>query len=519
MYFKRIVLFYVFFSISIFPIYVNSSPALALAPAVSVIDNAVARVVLQRVAAKLGPNVAAGVAANDANFIRIAANDALYTKTMSAVNTSLNATNVVSIMGATALGVIGSPLWVSLAFSLGILAVGTWYTYGTFSVMQENNGSILIKPVPAPLTPPPVVPNKYYFNDFFIVSGVGVSLIPNDVYSNSYCSRVGNMPRDKIVYSDGCKLLAPANDVRQKAFDTYPFFYLSKDKKIVYLSSDVKSIWEVYVVDNGYKKYEKVNQEYYSWENTPFLNKDNKLGNVFSPGVILGLSNVDMFNDGTIWTVYQWSVKFPQSLTYTTSYPFINPLAVQNSFASFNSLNSSAIDLGHSNELTQLQALNIGKILQNASALPDYQGIPYSLTEPITKEETLTAGKINFKPYTESMTSPVPVEIPNPNPNPNPKPDDKLEINIGSPSGTLNFVDPSPVTALSILNPIFGLFSNLKTIKVNRESICPKWTVVVFGKPYFIESHCALFEKYREMIKLFMTAVFMFISTRKVLKA
>lgn len=173
---------------------------------------------------------------------------------------------------------------------------------------------------------------------------------------------------------------------------------------------------------------------------------------------------------------------------------------------------------------------------QKAASKPDYDGIPYSVSDPITPDEVSKWKDANPDRYPTvgdvvapqpsanqpwklpvSPSSPTQDSSPTvPGINPSSQPITNLGVDpvIGSP-----VVEDIP-TADQILKPIFSLMPGFKSFDVSSGGAqCPKPEFDALGKHYVVDTHCSLLEQNRALLAAVMAAVWSLASALVVLRA
>lgn len=167
---------------------------------------------------------------------------------------------------------------------------------------------------------------------------------------------------------------------------------------------------------------------------------------------------------------------------------------------------------------------------QNAAARPDYQGFPYSLTDPVSPTDAqnwqmqnpMSQPTLNdaLQPITGPVTVPNPYANPNPGTDPNTNPTVKVDLGpdpgIGAPG-----LEQIP-TAASILAPLLNLFPDLRSYVVPSHSAeCPKPSMELWGKTLVLQGHCDLLDSpaVRQTLYLIMAAVWVMVALFIVLAA
>lgn len=159
---------------------------------------------------------------------------------------------------------------------------------------------------------------------------------------------------------------------------------------------------------------------------------------------------------------------------------------------------------------------------EQAASQPDYEGLPYSYSDPVTVEDILNLKQQRpdiyptvedlvstvLDPYFGTINFPVPYPDPFPdggyNPNPNPNPGGVGDINVTVDLG----VDPgigAPMlegtpTGSDVMAPLLALMPDLKNFQVpQHQAVCPTPTfdIAFFDKQVVMDAQCTLSESIR----------------------
>lgn len=186
---------------------------------------------------------------------------------------------------------------------------------------------------------------------------------------------------------------------------------------------------------------------------------------------------------------------------------------------------------------------------QRAASQPGYQGVPYSVTDPVTTADAASVQSTNSStwPTNSELIAPVasgagqPVSIspsitpgqPSTTPGtetgigtnvnvvntPTVNVANKVQVDLGTDPGISTPALESIPTAKMILDPLLNLFPTLKNFSVpSHEAVCPKPTLKLFGQSLSMSAHCDLLESIRATLYATMafvwTAIAMFIILR-----
>jgi hypothetical protein len=170
----------------------------------------------------------------------------------------------------------------------------------------------------------------------------------------------------------------------------------------------------------------------------------------------------------------------------------------------------------------QTMATLVNHVWQQAAAQPGYDGLPYSVTQPVTAANVQAWAQANpsVYPTVEALTAPVanaqtdfaPSTSTSPTTSTNPattpiaptatQPSTQTsQVNLGPDPNIGPPTLESTPTAQMILAPLIGLFPDLKTYSVPGHSgACPKPVFEVFGTSITMDQHCTIFEGQRSAL-------------------
>lgn len=162
----------------------------------------------------------------------------------------------------------------------------------------------------------------------------------------------------------------------------------------------------------------------------------------------------------------------------------------------------------------QIVADAANKFWQQAASQPNYQGLPYSYTDPVTASDVQQWQQANpgsypsvgdaagpaINPATGTAPVTTPGQVTNPTPGIPTAPDGtpKLDLGIDPGIGSPN-LEATP-TGAQILGPITGLMPDLKNFQVpSHQGECPKpeFDIAVLHTRVRMDAQCTLFEGVR----------------------
>ncbi|WP_100066469.1 hypothetical protein [Actinobacillus minor] len=199
------------------------------------------------------------------------------------------------------------------------------------------------------------------------------------------------------------------------------------------------------------------------------------------------------------------------------------------------------LDLGlYTQPLTATQLAQLfNALMMSAASQADYEGIPFSPTNPITAQEVQaslqelglsqptfqdlftkagTGDQITF----EYTTNTSPVVNPSPSTNPNTRPNEGGRFDEDADLSELEYPELETPTAREILEPFNQFFPKLKNFKLTSHSAqCPKWQIDIpfLNFNYELKEHCELIEEQKNLIKVIFTILWGFIALRHLLSA
>ncbi|MDN2672863.1 hypothetical protein OX459_15780 [Janthinobacterium sp. SUN026] len=509
-----------------------------------VVNRAVGGIIANRIAA------ARGVAANDAAWLATAVNDPVYKATMMGVSRTMTTANVASTVLGVGLAVAGAPVWLTIAASLGVLAVGAALVAGNTKIEVITNGAINQLRVTQPSIA--ITPQPYSTG----LADIGSMKLGSQVYrdascftSETICMYFPLLPSNvKFPYRwrprpfDGGqwgKLWTVAYD-----FASFKRFYLAD------MMSDE-------VFDNSSemlrgKCYEDVKtigtctlSRMSSWDVEPRW-EFNGVG----VGRLVGSRRISFWAtpDNPVDSTYPSSQGGGPAVEITG-------IVVDEAEKPFVASNlSDVVSVLTPEALSQpVSSQTLAKLTdaawRRAAAQPDYQGHPYSAAYPVTAYDATTwtqahpadAPKLDdlLRPASNPTTYPdgVPISttvvyvpstpgtspgttpgttVPNGNVNvintPNVNVVNTVKVDFGTDPGVADPALENPPTGAQILQPLTSLFPELRSYQTPQHiGACPKPVFDVFGKTIVMDSHCTLAEQNRTALAALMMAVWMLV--------
>lgn len=200
-------------------------------------------------------------------------------------------------------------------------------------------------------------------------------------------------------------------------------------------------------------------------------------------------------------------------------------------------------------------AMLANNLWQQAASQPGYEGLPYSVSDPVTVADAQAVQVANPTtwPTNADLVAPVspgagqavvinpvynPVTNPNPNPTPDPTPTpvgttnvnvvntpnvnvaNQVKIDWGADPGVMSPSLETTPTASAILSPLTSLMPSLRNFVVpSHSSVCPKPTFNVFNKAIVMDSHCTVLDGVKPTLFAVMAFVWIMLGTLIVLRA
>jgi hypothetical protein len=521
------------------------SQALPVAPVANYVVNRAIGGVIAKVA------ISRGFAANDA---RIAA-------TMAGVSSSMTAVNVVSTVGGVALAVAGAPVWLTVAGGLGILAVGALIVAGTTSL--KTDGGVVTVVTGVPTSPPPYEPP-------------GTTLLPKtDPDYNTIAQYL----------ADGSKLYAlPLNDDDPNMCHTgspcmkLPVFSYTSTSALIRRNNLCRSQGSYVSCDAGgqgivipYFSIEEFAAHYFDgvvWNGPSrsgqFIRTTRKFNGL---PLLTWKSGVNGSITGQVIVTNECKQgsptgpncdRFPNSITENffssneaQNLSFFKQVASTKNYGTLD-LAAAGIDAAQKAAKLSPEALAsvVDKAWQLAASQPEYQGLPYGVTQPVTTAEVAawqtenpalapTLGDMLVPAVAPGVAtipiSPTVMISPNPGTNPNPGNTDPAPVGIANvnvvntPTVRVDFgSDPgvatpsleSTPTAQSILAPLLNLMPSLRSFVVpSHSSVCPKPSFSIFERQIVMSAHCAMLDDNKPTLYAVMAFVWLMLGTAIILKA
>lgn len=518
------------------------SQALPVAPVANYVVNRAIGGVIAKVA------ISRGFAANDA---RIAA-------TMAGVSSSMTAVNVVSTVGGVALAVAGAPVWLTVAGGLGILAVGALIVAGTTSL--KTDGGVVTVVTGVPTSPPPyeppattLLPNTdpdYIYIAQYLADGSKLYALPHNDDDSSMC-HTGSPCMQLPVFnysSAGAPIwlteLCHSRGTCVAGASAMVIPYFSIEEFAAHFFDGV--VWSG---PGGSGQFTRTTRKF---NGTPLLTWKLGVNGSITGQVIVTNECKQGSPTGPNCN------RFPNSFTENffssnegQRLRFYKPVASKQNYGMLD-LAAAGIDAAQKAAKLSPEALAsvVDKAWQLAASQPNYQGLPYGVTQPVTPAEVAswqtenpalapTLGDMLVPAVAPGVTmipiSPTVVISPNPGTNPNPDNTDPAPVGItnvnvvNTPTVRVDFgSDPgvatpsleSTPTAQSILAPLLNLMPSLRSFVVpSHSSVCPRPSFSIFERQIVMSAHCAMLDDNKPTLYAVMAFVWLMLGTAIILKA
>lgn len=489
-----------------------------------------------------------------------AANDPRIAATMLGVGSSMTSVNVASTVGGVALAVAGAPVWLTVLGGLGILAVGAAIVAGSTS-LKVDGGTVTVvtgAPTTAPAYTQPstsLIPAGDPDNARiaqFIADGSKLYAWPVNNSDNAMCHT--GLPCEQLPvfkFTLGAPMwltdLCKSQGTRVRCVSggqgmIVPYFNI-EEFAAHYFDG------ELWAGPNGGGQYTRTKK---AFNGVPVLTWDSA-GN----GSIQGSVKVTYeCREGSPNGAYCAGSPSVYNESFFSSnegqrLQFLKPQSTSQAFGSLD-LAASGLDATQKAEKLspEVMAQLVDKAWQNAASQPNYQGLPYSATQPVTPAEASTWQNENpgltptlgdlLVPAVAPGTVAVPISpdvtvSPNPNPgpgtsDPTPAPAGTTNVNVvnvptvrvewgADPGIGAPTLEQTP-TALAILTPLLNLMPSLRNFAVpSHTSVCPKPTFNMFEKQIVMQAHCAVLDDVKPTLYAAMAFVWLMLAAFIILRA
>ncbi|WP_150677715.1 hypothetical protein [Pandoraea pneumonica] len=496
--------------------------------------------------AKLAMNRAiAGLITRVARERGFAANDPRIAATLETISSNSTALNVVSTGAGFGLSLMGAPVWLTILAGLGIFGAGNALLARLgdteVSITATEAGTLTIS-TSRPQGPPPVLSENFHVNltpgedewlDDLLERGYLAYQLPNcPVGDREYiCSSLPSPPSVSSGMSQqnwwhGYEVVATS----MHAFVQLVGVLLRNNDG----SDPNPTIVEMFGPDGEFKEF-GVRYWGHDYMNCPG-----------SPSC----------------TPYSW-ITVPLESKYVLTREAFERTRRTTTFSSHPNLDSAIFEIADEASTIPLSAETLAEIVdqvwQRAASSVDYQGLPYSVTEPVTAPEVMPWIRENPKStpqigdVMEPATLPEQKAVPiSSSIRPNKKPDAetdpiaqpkldpsevqdvnvvnrpivdigntvKAEVDLGAAPDVAAPVLESAPTAKMILEPVLGLLDDFKKWSApSHGGACPRAQLQVFGSVIAVEAYCDIANAIGPELRLAMLAAFAALATLIILSA
>lgn len=507
----------------------------------------------------------AGVMSRVAAARGFAANDPRIVATNAAISSNLTALNAASAGVGVGLTMLGAPVWLTVLAGLGVVAGGAALVahFDDSKVTINDNGdggvSVKVKKPKRPTNTYPGLQNSG-FDDFWGVAaanaGFHVYRAGSACFPDRPCSRfpAGNVRGAE--YRDTDVVVALSNESELQRFINFMWGRRPRrDFKFVKFRPiyDVEGVVREVMVDYTYDDIVRERRP------CPTTN---------APQKTCLSESVNTENRTTSAAYLLDRTGAGSGLLFKADWLFPDKKKTESLDRIYTQTNGYALNARIDNETL---ARVVDTTWRSAASAPEYEGLPYSLTSPVTAQEVEPWARANpsvvpriedfFRPAVQPGEQIVPIAptiqpkikpdpVTDPQTRPNPETDPAIDpranenVNVVNTPNvnvvnrpTVEVANPvkvdlgtapqvatptldEPPTATMILDPILKMlpgFTDWKTPKYAAE--CPRPTFELFSKRIRMDAMCDLAEKYRPMITSIMLAVFVLIAATIVLAA
>lgn len=494
-----------------------------------------------------------------------AANDPRIAATMVGVGTSMTAVNVVATVGGVALAVAGAPVWLTVAGGLGILAVGAAIVAGTTElivdggVVRVSNGAPALPAyVPPPTNFLPSTDTDYVQIAQLIADGSKLYRSPET--SGSICTAGSGKPCTTLVLQS-----FSTTNFRREMICTNggsKVYCANGGQGIVIAYTSLQDFadhyWDgaVWSGPGGGGQYLRNKKSFAT--DPPLAVSWNTNGTGSITGKVITLqecrqgSPTGAHCPGSPTTITEnfFSSNESPSLRVLK----FGPPAPQ----TFATLDAAVSGLDATSKGAKISSDTLAKIVnkawQNAASQPGYNGLPYSVTDPVTPAEVQAwqvenpalnptindllvpavapGGNIQISVDASATPTPNPDPDPDPDPTPTPTPTPVGTANVNvvnvptvrvewgaDPGVAAPSLEQTP-TASAILSPLLNLMPSLRSFVVpSHSSVCPTASMNLFEKQLLMDAHCTVLDQSKPVLYAVMAFVWLMLAAFIILRA
>lgn len=436
-----------------------------------------------------------------------AANDPRILTTMNAAGAQLSVVNTAATVAGVGFAIAGAPVWLGIAASLGVLAVGAAIVAGNTTISMDAGKITIAQPLPAGPAYAPVATTSTNGWSLAAAEGVPVYRTSTCLSNDAWCSAFPTRPTTtaNFTYSAGTVVLMAATlaqlDRHANLTKSYSYPQFGEN-------------WTVshYWVPNA----------------------DGTDSSLFRRAA----GQEYVYDSATGSYMLKPFDRSQATSSYISVSPASKPLVSS-------SLNTIYPSIGAAAAAEPVPDSTLAKLVdqawKNAAAQPGYEGLPYTAVNPVTAAEVqpwtaanpqavpkiadlLTPASnpntqvVPISPTVTVGTSPTPTPTPTPTGTadvnvvntPNVNVTNQISVDLGPNPNTAAPGVPTPPTAQVIFQPFLDLVAPL--INYQPPALageCPRPVFHILGNEITMSSHCDIAENNRGAIQSIMLVVFL----------
>jgi hypothetical protein len=459
-----------------------------------------------------------------------AANDPKIAATLTGIGNVSTGLNVASTAAGVGMAIAGAPVWLGIAASLGVVALGyginAWVDGSSgqtqlaqIKLASTSTGNKLQVDAPAPSLPPytpPQIADPTPRWAQAVNSGAPIYRSPSNCYSNEACFALP-LPPDQASFR----------------------YNADYDGKTTLVTTDVNNFghWYTFLTKPMFALPTGVT---FTWDYAGAQLNPNSTGG----------------NQITVWINETRSGGDEQGLpsySRTNTYNNVGQVNGQIGPQYYPNLDQAAGQIPDNVKTARISLDTMSRLVdqawQRAAMDPNYQGVPYSYSQPVTEAEVIPwanenplalpkvgdlltpannpgSNTVPISPTVTPGTNPVPGTDPGTGSNvnvvntPNVNVINQVKVDLGpDPNISPPNLEPTP-TGWQILKPLLDLMPDMKHYVVpSHGSECPRPTFDMFGKSIVMDGHCTLLDSVKPTLYLVMAGVWSLVAAFIVLAA
>lgn len=499
-----------------------------------------------------------------------AANDPRYGKTLQAISGNVTALNFASSSAGVALTIAGAPVWLTIAASLGVFALGA-YIFSDKSKISVNDSGIKFDPA-APVTVPyvanypPISSSRFLFLESYIRNGQKIYQ-GTTCFSTQSCFALPKMPAN---YEPLIKIELPSQMIEYSAFATGDSIVtfdsmeeLTSGLLIYAMPPETVRPYQIPLNTAGnvvsYSMFDQqiLVTDFFNWIIPPYIDvAQNGVARVVArysttrlcAGVTRWCMEVGWyFNPGQDYVSDDPLLKYPNGYgTPVLPKLTVNLSAVPSTYQDLDTFNSQLSPYQRSQPLTNASIAKLADAAwSEAASKPGYQGIPYTNLAPVTDADVQEYLTNHVRPTIGDLLRPALV------PDADAVPIGEFGTGTGnSTGGLIKDVNVVNVPEVKIINKVkldFGdapntpqpnnwatesfetvfqpfinsMFNDTDPLATIPHDVgeCPRPTIEIFGKNVVLDAHCALILQHFWTIAVLLKVAYAFLAVTIVLSA